>query len=491
MTDQNSQSRLHDITLPLESKVSGGINAYKTQLKDGNYFSHETTNPLVVNIEWMIDDEDLMLQLKELAKGEINIVHLSCLGFEELVHIQNIRGREAGKLVDQWQIQGEFNLVGIVWKWIIDGEELRTYWDDLDSEADGDYTSLVNYSAEGGISDGGTYIQATAGAQLIAGYLWWNAYSVAMDVYVATGAAGDQGEVLIRKQSTSSSDTLFYRLLIDIDDNEVRFEYVSGVPATTVLHTWSKTLTAATNYNLKVVARGNRFDCYIDGEHLWPPIYDDRLICGYYGLMATSDTCRFDNLMIKQAKPIAMWIPVGMYDINQIVMAGSDILDDDTVVEGSVKTVMAPDNPVVFRQVNTDGEGLNESASIDVKVWDTMRSAVEADWVRVYSIDHKFVGDMVIDNGLIRLSFAGQTYIKSFTMSVYSEGAWENVSFNPSWSSLSFENIDYGITILQKHMVTIREAGYYQTGAGMDITWTDYTIRSGSPMMHIENRRAL
>lgn len=489
MTDKNSQSRLYDITLPLESKVGGGVSAYKTQLRNGNYFSHETTNPLVVNIEWMVEDIDIFRQMKEIARGGINIVHLSCLNFEELVHIQNMRGREIG--IDSWQVQGEFNLVGTVWNWIVSGEELPTSWDELDSCTDGDFTTLVNYSAEGGVTDGGDYIQATAGAQLIAGYPWWNTYSIKVDVYVATGAAGDQGEVLLRKQSAKASDTLFYRLLIDPEDDEVRFEYVSGVPATTVLETWSKTLTNATYYTLMVVARGNRFDCYIDGEHLHPPVFDDRLVCGYYGLMAVSDTCRFDNLMVKQIKPVGVWTPVGMYDINQMVIAGSGILDDDTVVEGSIKTIIDPTNPVKFRQVNTDGSGLNESVSIDVKVWDTMRSAVESNWVKADAIDHPFEGDMVIDNGLIRLSFAGQTYIKSFTMSVYSDGSWEDVSFNPSWSSLDFENVDYGITVLEKHRVTVREAGYHQTGTGMDITWTDYTIRSGSAMMYIENRRAL
>ena len=109
----------------------------------------------------------------------------------------------------------------------------------------------------------------------------------------------------------------------------------------------------------------------------------------------------------------------------------------------------------------------------------------------MYDPKRKFDGKIVVENGLIRLSFAGQTYIKSFTLSVYSDGSWEDVSFNPVWSSLTFENIDYGIKTLKKHMVVVREAGYYQTGAGMDITWTDYTIRSGSAMMNVENRRAL
>ena len=124
MTDQNEFSRLYDIDLPLEGKVSGGINTYKTQLQKGNYISHETTNPLVVTVDWFVEDESVMKQMQELASGEINIVQLNVLGFDELVHIQNIRGKEIGGRVSQWQIQGEFNLVGMKWHWMVDGEEI-------------------------------------------------------------------------------------------------------------------------------------------------------------------------------------------------------------------------------------------------------------------------------------------------------------------------------------------------------------------------------
>jgi len=39
----------------------------------------------------------------------------------------------------------------------------------------------------------------------------------------------------------------------------------------------------------------------------------------------------------------------------------------------------------------------------EVIVWDTMGSSDEDDWVRVYDPSHKFVGDCVIENGLVRL----------------------------------------------------------------------------------------
>ena len=42
----------------------------------------------------------------------------------------------------------------------------------------------------------------------------------------------------------------------------------------------------------------------------------------------------------------------------------------------------------------------------EVIVWDTMGSDNEDDWVRVFDSSHKFVGDCVIENGLIRMKIA-------------------------------------------------------------------------------------
>jgi len=39
----------------------------------------------------------------------------------------------------------------------------------------------------------------------------------------------------------------------------------------------------------------------------------------------------------------------------------------------------------------------------DVKVWDTLGSSNESDWQRVFDPDHQFVGDCMIENGLIRV----------------------------------------------------------------------------------------
>lgn len=108
---------------------------------------------------------------------------------------------------------------------------------------------------------------------------------------------------------------------------------------------------------------------------------------------------------------------------------------------------------------------------------------------RVYSSDHKFIGDIIVSNGLVRLVY--EKVSTQIITGVYSNTKWDDITFLPDWSSLTLENIKAEITELTRYFVTLREACYYETVAGFDMVWTDYTIRTGSPMIHITNRRAL
>jgi len=117
------------------------------------------------------------------------------------------------------------------------------------------------------------------------------------------------------------------------------------------------------------------------------------------------------------------------------------------------------------------------------------RSVDETQWEQVYDIDHKFIGNKVITNGLIKLLYGvSDTQI---TLSVYADGAWEDILLNPIWSVDDINHIDAQITELKKHVVTLKEATYYEQFGEIDMVWTEYTIRTGSPMVNIENRRAL
>ena len=61
-------------------------------------------------------------------------------------------------------------------------------------------------------------------------------------------------------------------------------------------------------------------------------------------------------------------------------------------------TAYQPDIPISY--VTLDASDLGKG---DVKVFDTMDSVTESDWRRVYSEDHDFTGDVVFENGLVRM----------------------------------------------------------------------------------------
>jgi len=62
--------------------------------------------------------------------------------------------------------------------------------------------------------------------------------------------------------------------------------------------------------------------------------------------------------------------------------------------------VTYPDFKVVYDLDDSDYQSGNRG---EVIVWDTMGSSDEDDWVRVFDPSHKFVGDCVVENGLIRI----------------------------------------------------------------------------------------
>ena len=282
----------------------------------------------------------------------------------------------------------------------------------------------------------------------------------------------------------------YYLSTIDCGANTVNFQYCDS--GCTTLKTWDLPFTIEIDeyYEFRIIAQGSRFDVYVNNERIGT-VFDDHLVTGKGGLggIVSSGTIDFDDITFKHAKSVVIQLPVGAYDISKIRMQSTIRSDDDVNADGTSRIVIAPDDPIEFRQTAIDGEGFNQPDGGEVKVWDTMGSVTESDWRRVYRLDRKFVGSVVIDNRMIRLIYERTT--TQIKLCVYSDEAWEELTFLPDWSSLTFENVDFGIIELERYYVTLRELSYYETSAGFDSVWTDYTIRSGSPMVHIENRRAL
>ena len=102
---------------------------------------------------------------------------------------------------------------------------------------------------------------------------------------------------------------------------------------------------------------------------------------------------------------------------------------ENHTISSNFVRVTYPDFKVVYDLDDSDYQSGNRG---EVVVWDTMGSNDENDWVRVFDPSHKFVGDCVIENGLIR--------VKKYSSSVIKAEYWNG----SSWSEYSRWLIDWG-----------------------------------------------
>ncbi len=111
-----------------------------------------------------------------------------------------------------------------------------------------------------------------------------------------------------------------------------------------------------------------------------------------------------------------VWLPSGA----SVVRGGDGITYTRTTKDGSIIGVLAETTTYV------DFDGCDEYSVGEVVVWDENDTATEANWKRVYNIDHTFGGDCVIENGLIRLRLREGATERS-VLYVYRSGAWQQV----------------------------------------------------------------
>ena len=377
------------------------------------------------------------------------------------------------------------------WKLMMDwtSKESETFWDfvveeepiDTDdpptgiTESSGTWV-VVPDTGRGGVGDYSWQCSGTGTCEI--GELWLG--DIELSYYFDVSSITNDVTITFKYLDSNN----YYIATIDSGLSELTFEYNdSGL---TTINNWVLPFTIEVDeyYEFRVVVHGNKVKLYVGGFFIGSaPI--EKLISGTvrFGAIVSTGTVDFDDISLEVDKSVAIYTPVGAYDIGELRMPDTTRLNDDTFSDGIGRMIIAPDDPVEFRQ-----EGSVYGGG-EVKVFDTMNSASESDWIRVYKADRKFVGDIIISNGLIRLRYEKDT--TQIITGVYTNTSWEEITFQPDWSSLPLENIKAQITELSRYYVTLREASYYETTAGFDMVWTDYTIRTGSPMIHIENRRAL
>jgi len=98
-------------------------------------------------------------------------------------------------------------------------------------------------------------------------------------------------------------------------------------------------------------------------------------------------------------------------------------------------------------------EGGNDRG--EVKVYDTMGSDDEFDWQRVFDVNHQFVGDCVIENGLIRL-WIDESTLYGLKLYYWDGSAWTQLADRILWSGVSQYPFLYSIDNLSPEKVVLK-----------------------------------
>lgn len=114
-----------------------------------------------------------------------------------------------------------------------------------------------------------------------------------------------------------------------------------------------------------------------------------------------------------------------------------------------------------------------------IRMWDDMNDPNEANWIEVFSGDHKFTGLRVIENGIIRIKFKVDPEMEIFGWNTTS-GAWQSIgSVKPMNSNKNLATVLHNIVIERFNKVYCRVIAKY----GL----VDHTvdIRRGWPSVRI------
>jgi len=130
--------------------------------------------------------------------------------------------------------------------------------------------------------------------------------------------------------------------------------------------------------------------------------------------------------------------------------------------------------PNIFISYDVD---LDNRLNGNIKVWDTENEADEADWTRVYSSDHEFVGERVIENGLIRAEINTSPGVEIF--------GWDGIAWESTGTIKPIaSNSDLGVTL---HDVVFERFNDSQCKFIVKYGIVDHTIdmRRGNPYVRV------
>lgn len=121
------------------------------------------------------------------------------------------------------------------------------------------------------------------------------------------------------------------------------------------------------------------------------------------------------------------WTVEGVYKIYEMVFDVPEDFPSDTSVNMRVQKLTTTSNTIYvdwFRIIPYTGDGGR------CKCFDTMGEASEDSWVEVFSADHVFVGECVIQNGVIR-AYIDELVVDGIKLYYWSGNAWTRLTNYP------------------------------------------------------------
>lgn len=148
--------------------------------------------------------------------------------------------------------------------------------------------------------------------------------------------------------------------------------------------------------------------------------------------------------------------------------------------DGSSITRAGKDGTVTLVKANTSNN-INFDLSADevnvggCKVWDSVVAGDtnEANWIQVFNKDHKFTGDYVLENGLIRFIMSPGA---SYNFYIYVNSIWEQVGTLSYWQPDNYTHRYFYVKLITPDKIVAEWVGNSPTGKQM---YLEYIVERG------------
>lgn len=125
-------------------------------------------------------------------------------------------------------------------------------------------------------------------------------------------------------------------------------------------------------------------------------------------------------------------LPIGVTDYS----GGDGFVITRAGKNGTITLVKATTNKNIDFDLGTDEVNVGECG-----VWDTMDSVNEVDWIKIFNIDHVFVGNCIIQNNFLRINISKTYVTEAIKLYAFVNSAWLYVRYIDFWNCLKYKRI--------------------------------------------------